>query len=65
MVEYLVMNLPGMTEENHKCLIHTTGFRAEIWSRDFLNTKHQCVPQHNDVRLIKENGGGDDDIDDI
>jgi hypothetical protein len=30
MVEYLVMNLPGMTGENHKYLIPTTGFWAEI-----------------------------------
>ena len=30
MVEYVVMNLPGMTEGNDKYLIHTVGFRAEI-----------------------------------
>jgi hypothetical protein len=31
MVEYVAMNLLGMTEENHKCLIHTGGFQAETF----------------------------------
>jgi hypothetical protein len=45
-------HLPGGTGENHETSVGIVGRRAEIYIRDFANTKQKGQPLNRDVRFV-------------